>query len=151
MSTFSYSGFVPTCCRWTDVLRLLYQLPLSCDGWCLGPWAWSFLTSRLMFLLEMIISWHCNWTLCECACEFEQMASATLYLNSVCNNYVKTPMYLWCELLCNMWCWPLNLLRFWLGCEFVWNPSRFHGLPGYTDLSWLNSLRWRVIFLLNFV
>jgi hypothetical protein len=32
-------GFVPTYCRWTDVLRLLYQLPLSCDGWCLGPWA----------------------------------------------------------------------------------------------------------------
>jgi hypothetical protein len=32
-------GFVPTCCRWADVLRLLYQLPLSCNGWCLGPWA----------------------------------------------------------------------------------------------------------------
>jgi hypothetical protein len=32
-------GFVPTCCRWADVLRLLYQLSLSCDGWSLGPWA----------------------------------------------------------------------------------------------------------------
>jgi hypothetical protein len=32
-------SFVPTCCRWTDVLRLLYQLPLSCDGRSLGPWA----------------------------------------------------------------------------------------------------------------
>jgi hypothetical protein len=32
-------GFVPTCCRWADVLWLLYQLPLSCYGWCLGPWA----------------------------------------------------------------------------------------------------------------
>jgi hypothetical protein len=31
-------GFVPTCCRWADVLRLLYQLPLSCDGRSLGPW-----------------------------------------------------------------------------------------------------------------
>jgi hypothetical protein len=32
-------GFVLTCCRWTDVLRLLYQLHLSCDGRSLGPWA----------------------------------------------------------------------------------------------------------------
>jgi hypothetical protein len=32
-------GFVPTCCRWADVLRLLYQLPLSCDGRSLGSWA----------------------------------------------------------------------------------------------------------------
>jgi hypothetical protein len=32
-------GFVPTCRRWADVLRLLYQLPLSCDGGSLGPWA----------------------------------------------------------------------------------------------------------------
>jgi hypothetical protein len=51
-------GFVLTCCRWADVLWLLYQLPLSCDRWCLGPWQWSFLTSHLMLLLEMIISWH---------------------------------------------------------------------------------------------
>jgi hypothetical protein len=29
----------PICCRWTDILRLLYQLSLSCNGCCLGPWA----------------------------------------------------------------------------------------------------------------
>jgi hypothetical protein len=32
-------GFVSTCCRCADVLRLLYQLSLSCDGRSLGPWA----------------------------------------------------------------------------------------------------------------
>jgi hypothetical protein len=58
-------------------------------------------------------------------------------------------MYPWFELLCNLWWWPLNLLRSWLVCELVWNPSRFHGLPGYTGLSLLNRLlRW-MIFLLN--
>jgi hypothetical protein len=49
-------------------------------------------------------------------------------------------MYLWRELLCNLWWWPLNLLRSWLVCTLVWNPSWFHGLPGYTDLSLLNHL-----------
>jgi hypothetical protein len=58
---------------------------------------------------------------------------------------------MWCELLYNMWWWPLNLLWSWLVCELVWNPSWFHGLPGYTGLSLLNRLLWRVIFLLNFV
>jgi hypothetical protein len=49
-------------------------------------------------------------------------------------------MYPWCELLCNLWWWPLNLLWSWLVCKLVWNPSWFHGLPGYTGLSLLNRL-----------
>jgi hypothetical protein len=48
------------------------------------------------------------------------------------------------EHLCNLWWWPLNLVRSWLLCEMVWNPSRFHGLPGYTGLNLLNcpSVGW---------
>jgi hypothetical protein len=103
-----------------------------------------------MLLLEMIIGWHCTWTPCECVW-FEQNGFRYFYLNSICNNYVETPMYLWCELWCNMWWWPLNLLWSWLVCELVWNPSWFHGLPGYTGLSLISCLRWRVIFLLNFI
>ena len=144
-------GFIPTCCRWADVLRLLYQLPVSCDGWCLGPWAWSFLTSCLMLLygddhslaLYLNSAWVCVW--------FEQMTSATF----IRTGFVITMLKLWCiwdcELLCNMWWWPLNLLRSWLEWKLVWNPSRFHGLPGYMGLSLLNRLLWRMIFLLNFV
>jgi hypothetical protein len=49
-------------------------------------------------------------------------------------------MYLRHELLCNLWWWPLNLLRSWLVCKLVWNPSWFHGLLGYTGLSLLNRL-----------
>jgi hypothetical protein len=49
-------------------------------------------------------------------------------------------MHLRCEVLCNLWWWPLNLLRSWLICKLVWNPSWFHGLPGYTGLSLLNRL-----------
>ena len=95
--------------------------------------------------------------------------SLALYLNSawVCvvwtngfryfysNGFVITMFKLWCiwdcELLCNMWWWPLNLLRSWLGHELVWNPLWFHGLPGYTGLSLFNRLLWWMIFLLNFV
>jgi hypothetical protein len=78
------------------------------------------------------------WTLCECViwtkC-FRYFHSKLVY-----NNYVWTPMYLWRELLCNLWWWPLNLLRSWLVCKLVWNPSWFHWLPGYTGLSLLNCL-----------
>jgi hypothetical protein len=49
-------------------------------------------------------------------------------------------MHQWCELLCNLWWWPLNLLRSWLVCKLIWNPSWFHKLPGYTGLSLLNRL-----------
>jgi hypothetical protein len=144
-------GFVPTCYRWADVLRLLYQLPLSCDRWCLGPWAMvipyvsfnAFVGDdhQLALYFELRVS----------VCGFELFASATFYLKSVCNSYVWTLMHLWCELLCNMWWWLLNLLWSWLVCELVWNPSWFHGLPSYTGLSLLNRLLWRVICLLNFV
>ena len=142
-------GFIPTCCRWADVLWLLYQLPVSCDGWCLGPWAWSFLTSRLMLLLEMIIRWHYIWTPRVCVVWTNDFRY--FYSNWFCNNYVETLMYLGYKLLCNRWWWPLNLLRSWLEWKLVWNPSWFHGLTGYTGLSLLNRLLWRMIFLLNFV
>ena len=142
-------GFIPTCCRWADVLRLLYQLPLSCDGWCLGPWAWSFLTSHLMLLLEMIIRWHYIWTPRVCVVWTKD------FCYFIRTGFVITMLKLWCiwdcKLLCNMWWWPLNLLQSWLGHELIWNPLRFHVLPGYTGLSLLNRLLWWMIFLLNFV
>jgi hypothetical protein len=143
--------FIPTYCRWVDVLWLLYQLSLSCDGWCLGPWAMviPYVSSNVFVgddhQLALYFELHVS------VCGFELFASATFYLNSVCNNYVWTLMYLWCELLCNMWWWLLNLLRSWLVCELVWNPSWFHKLSGYTGLSLLNRLLRRVICLLNFV
>ena len=96
-------GFVPTCCRWADVLRLLYQLSLSCDGWCLGPWAWSILTSHLMLLLEMILRWHCTWTLCECVCGFELNASATFIQTWFVITMFKLRCIRVANVLCNMW------------------------------------------------
>ena len=141
----------PTCCRWADVLRLLYQLPLSYDGWCLGPWGMvipyvssdAFVGDDHSLALYLNSAWVCVW--------FEQMASATF----IRTGFVITMLKLWCiwdcELLCNMWWWLLNLLRSWLEWKLVWNPSWFHGLPGYTGLSLLNRLLWRMIFLLNFV
>jgi hypothetical protein len=71
---------------------------------------------------------------------FELKVSTTFIQNWFIITMFKTLMYLWRELLCNLWWWPLNLLRSWLVCKLVWNPSWFHELPGYTGLSLLNRL-----------
>jgi hypothetical protein len=132
-------GFVPTCCRWTDVLQLLYQLPLSCDGRSLGPWAMviHYVSSdafigddpELTLYFELCVS---VW--------FELNVSATF----IWNWFVITMSKLRCicdaNFLCNLWWWPLNLLWSWLACKLVWNLSWFHELPGYTGLSLLNRL-----------
>jgi hypothetical protein len=72
---------------------------------------------------------------CVCVCVTWTTASATF----IRTWFVITMFKLWCilcrELLCNLWWWPLNLLWSWLVCKLVWNPSWFHGLPGYTGLS----------------
>ena len=77
-------------------------------------------------------AWVCVW--------FEQMASATFIRTC----FVITMFKLWCiwdaNFYVNMWWWPLNLLWSWLEWKLVWNPSWFHGLPGYTGLSLLNRL-----------
>jgi hypothetical protein len=115
-------GFVPTYCRWADVLRLLYQLPLSCDGWSLEPWAVviHYFSSdafagddhELALYFE-----HCVrvW--------FELNTSATFIWTWFVITMFKLRCILWCELLCNLWWWPLNLLRSCLVCELVWNLS----------------------------
>jgi hypothetical protein len=127
-------GFVPTCCRWADVLRLLYQLPLPCDGRSLGPWAVviHYFSSDgddpelALYFKHCVRVW------------FEQNASATLIWTWFVITMFKLRCILWCKLLCNLWWWPLNLVRSWLLCELVWNPSWFHRLPGYMGLSLLN-------------
>jgi hypothetical protein len=117
-----------TYCRWADVLWLLYQLPVSCDGWWLGPRAWSLHMSYLMLLLDMTISWHCSSTKCVCVWSLKLFASTTLlwtwFVIILC-------FKLWCismmlQTLCNMWLWLLNLydLGWYVGwfeirCDFT--------------------------------
>jgi hypothetical protein len=85
-------GFVPTCCRWADVLRLLYQLPLSCDGWSLGPWT---VVIHYVSFDAFVGRW--SWagtlfrTLCECVW-FELNVSATF----IWTWFVITMLKLWC-------------------------------------------------------
>jgi hypothetical protein len=60
-------GFVPTCCRWADVLWLLYQLPLSCDGRSLGLWAMVIhYISSDAFVGRWFWVGTVFWTLCTC-------------------------------------------------------------------------------------
>jgi hypothetical protein len=85
-------GFVPTCCRCTDVLRLLYQLPLSYDGYCLEPSARvipyvsfnAFVgdNHHLALYFELRVS----------VCGFEQIAFAT----SIWTRFVITMFKLRC-------------------------------------------------------
>jgi hypothetical protein len=94
-------------------------------------------------LLVWCFCWRWSWagtlfrTLCACVW-FELNASATFIWTWFVITMFKLWCILWCELLCNLWWWPLNLLRSWLVCELVWNPSWFHGLLGYMGLSLLN-------------
>jgi hypothetical protein len=136
-------GFVPTCCRWADVLRLLYQLPLSCDGRSLGPWAMviRYFSSNAFAGDDHKLALYFK-TLCVCV--IWTTASATFIRTWFVITMFKLQCILCRELLCNLWWWPLNLVRSWLLCEMVWNPSRFHELPGYTGLSLLNCppVRW---------
>jgi hypothetical protein len=129
-------GFVPTCCRWADVLRLLYQLPLPCDGRSLGPRAMVI----HYFSFDAFAGDDHKLALYfkHCVCGVWTTASATFIWTRFVITMFKLRCILYRELLCNLWRWPLDLLRSWLLCELVWNPSWFHGLPGYTDLSLLN-------------
>jgi hypothetical protein len=79
-----------------------------------------------------------------CVCVIWTTASATFIRTGFVITMFKLQCILCHELLCNLWWWPLNLVRSWLLCKMVWNPSRFHGLPGYTGLSLLNCppVRW---------
>jgi hypothetical protein len=90
------------------------------------------------FCWKLILSWHC--ILNSVSVWFELNASATF----IQNWFVITMFKLRCicdvNFLCNLWWRPLNLLRSWLVCELVWNPSWFYGLPGYTGLNLLNRL-----------
>jgi hypothetical protein len=107
-------GFVPTYCRWADVLRLLYQLPLSCDGRSLGPWA-------------MVIRYFSSDAF---AGDDHKLA---LYFKTLCVCVIWTTTS---ATFIQTW---FVITMFKLQCiEMVWNSSRFHGLPGYTGLSLLN-------------
>jgi hypothetical protein len=87
----------------------------------------------------MIISWHfISNTMCVCV--IWTTVSATFIWTWFVITMFKLRCILCCELLCNLWWWPLNLVRSWLLCEMVSNPSGFHRLPGYTGLSLLNCL-----------
>jgi hypothetical protein len=118
----SYSGFIPTCCRWYHVLWLLQELLLSHYGWGVRPWAWSFyVVLPTMLLLEMILNWHV-FELCVmlvsklcCFCYIWTWGVITMLNSDVC----------WtnCELVvtCGNVCW----IMYDLGCmlAMIQDPS----------------------------
>jgi hypothetical protein len=134
-------GFVSQCyCRWTDVLRVLRQLSLSHYGRLLDHGLGQLLISPLL-LSGWSMSWHSIEThVCVREFGFKLFASATLNLNWYCNNstlVLRCFNYLWTYVSCDQWL--LNLLRSRLCYWKVWNPSRFHGLPGLYGLKYARS------------
>jgi hypothetical protein len=87
-----------------------------------------------LLLWTMIIIWHYIWTCPRVWFKNYLLSLLNWRLGIVIIIYVWTPIYqimfrtgVSCEL------WPLNVYD--LGwCEKVWNPSRFHGLPGLCEL-----------------
>jgi hypothetical protein len=76
------------CCRWADVLQLLYQLPLSCDGRSLGPWAVviPYVSSDVFVGDDPELALY--FELCVSVCVVWTKYFRYFYLNLVCNNYI---------------------------------------------------------------
>jgi len=101
---------------------------------CTLPWAITR-PRAMVTLSSLLLLWEwpnygtvSNWI---CVCYFQTM-KLPLLENLFCNNFKHSDVFdegLWTG--CNCEWWPLNLLRSWLYVRIVvWNPSRFHGLPG---------------------
>jgi hypothetical protein len=119
--------FVLTCCRWADVLRLLYQLPLSCDGRSLGPWAVVILyVSSDAFVGRWSWAGTLFRTLCECV-RFELNASATF----IWTWFVITMFKLWC--ICDMNFYVTCDGDRWTYYDLGWHASWFEIRHDFMD------------------
>jgi hypothetical protein len=133
-------------CRWADVLWLLHSLLVPSNGWWLDQGRWS------LYLLFCFCGNDQTMALYQtkCVCYFKTM-KLPLLVNLVCNNF-KWLRYMWWMLWteCNCEWWSLNLLWSWLYVRVVmWNPSRFHGLPGLYGLKLDGSTGKMVTIRLN--
>jgi hypothetical protein len=107
--------------------------PAMGDNW--DQWQWSLRLSYPMLLWTMTTCWHCIWT--KCVCGFKTTCFRYVNLNLGCNNFLFwTPMY--STVVANFMYYmtvATKLVRSWLECWLVGNPSWFHGISGCTGLS----------------
>jgi len=118
-------------CRWADVLWLLHSLLLPSNGWWLDQGRWS------LYLLFCFCGndqqWHCI-RLNVCVI-LKLWSFHHLWTWFVITTFELRCMWWMLQTGCNCEWWPLNLLQSWLYVwVVVWNPSRFHGLPGLYGL-----------------
>ena len=98
-------------------------------------------------LLLLLWEWPKLWHYIKLnLCVYFQTMKLPLLMNLVCNNFKHSDVF--DERFrtgCNCEWWPLNLLRSWLYVRcVVWNPSRFHGLPGLYGLK-LDGLTMQMV------
>jgi hypothetical protein len=136
----SYSGFIPTCCRWYSVSWLLQELLLSSSGRGVRPRAWPFHISHLCcFCWEMIMRQQRMYLNCVCVMMVSKLYCFRYYIwTCVVITMFKLrcmSSYLWT--CCNMWQGMLNHVRSWL---YDGDDSRsfviLDGLPGLYGLKY---------------
>ena len=128
-------------CRWSNVLWLLHPMPVPSYGWWLDQGRWS-----LRLFLCFCGNDQNYGTVSDYVCVLFSTMKLPLSVNMVCNNFKHSDVFdEWFRTGCNCEWWPLNLLRSWLYVRYVvWNPSRFHGLPGLYGLK-LDSLTMQMV------
>jgi hypothetical protein len=149
------SSWVPSCtqgsipmlfCRWSNVLWLLHPLSVPSYGWWLDQGRWSL---RLFFCFcgnDRTMALYQIYRVC---CIFE-LWSFRYLKNLVCNNFKHSDVFM--NVVIWMWLWmataKLITILAVMWCV-VWNPSRFHGLPGLYGLKRDSSTMQMVTIRLN--
>jgi len=119
-------------CRWSNVLWLLHSLLVPSHGWWLDQGRWSLYRLFCFCWNDRTMALYQTKYVCV---NFELWSFRYLrtWFVIICKNSDGFDECLWTW--CNCEWWPLNLLRSWLYVQYVlWNPLRFHGLPGLYGL-----------------
>ena len=118
-------------CRWSNVLWLLHPLSVPSYGWWLDQGRWSL---RLFFCFcgnDRTMALYQT----KCVCCIFELWSFRYLKNLVCNNFKHSDVFM--NVVIWMWLWmataKLITILAVMWCV-VWNPSRFHGLPGLYGL-----------------
>ena len=128
-------------CRWSNVLWLLHPLSVPSDGWWLDQGRWSLCLFFCFCGNDQTMALYQTYRVC---CIFE-LWSFRYLKNLVCNNFKHSDVFM--NVVIWMWLWmaTAKLITILAVVRYVvWNPSRFHGLPGLYGLK-LDGLTMQVV------
>ena len=125
-------GFIPCCCRWAMLLRLLQELSVPRRGQWLDHGHGQLLSSLMLLWTDQAYG-TVLWTKDLC---FKTMLLPLLFQTMVCNNVSNSDVFE----LCANWMYLVdmyaNLLRSWLKLNDL-KSFEISGLPGLYELKYL--------------